>query len=128
MVLSAHDIPLAKNVIRMRPFVSCKWIGRVVSSNSESTLATATASVSSSVPSWGYPEWDAHEGNIYRFCGVALNFGPRSTPAAVAFVTQVSELWLGVLFGPKPIRTISGVFGVNQQIRVRFSSLRKIFC
>ena len=99
MVLSAHYIPLAnvENVVRMRPFVSLKWIGRVVSSNSESTLANASASVSSSVPSWGYPEWDVQEGNIYRFCGVALNFGPRSTPAAVAFVTQVSELWLGVL-------------------------------
>ena len=93
-MLSAQNIPLAnvKNVNRMRSFVSLKWIGGMVSCNSESTLASASASVSVSMPSL-----DVHEGNIYRFCGVALNFSPRSTPAAVAFATRVSELWLGVL-------------------------------
>ena len=29
--------------------------------------------------------------------------------------------------GPKPIRTMSRVFGINQQIRIRFSSLRNFF-
>ena len=29
--------------------------------------------------------------------------------------------------GPKPIRTISGVFGINEQIRIRISSPRKLF-
>ena len=36
--------------------------------------------------------------------------------------------WIGqVLFRPEPIRTISVVFGINSQIRIRFSSLRIFF-
>ena len=32
-----------------------------------------------------------------------------------------------ILCRPKPIRTISGVFGINEQIRIRILSLRKLY-
>ena len=41
-------------------------------------------------------------------------------------VRRVKEGTSAVLFPPKPIRTISVVFGINQQIRIRISSSRKL--
>ena len=39
----------------------------------------------------------------------------------------ISSTPRNLLFGPNLTRTISGVFGINYQIRIRFPSLRNFF-
>ena len=39
---------------------------------------------------------------------------------------MASTAWIRISFAPNPIRTISVVFGINWQIRIRISSFRKL--